>query len=189
MSDFLSVPCSPVVNGIPHSHWKCTFETFDFAFYPELKDLTLRFLAGEYFWLYLHGEPGRGKTHYSVALHRAIVHQVGWESTDSSSFIEWSELTRQIKQSFKDYSTEELIEGYCEAETLMLDDINGKMGDFQIRSLESIIQQRFSTDRRLVITSNESYETFLSLFGAHEVSRIKSLCAAFKMCGVDRRLA
>lgn len=189
MPDILDIACSPVVNGIPQSHWKCDFKTFDFESYPELKDIVLRFFAGEHFWIYLHGEPGRGKTHLAVALHRAIVQKVGWESTDSSTIIEWSELCREVKKSFSNYSYEDLMDAYCEAETLILDDVNGKLAEFQVRMLEDVIRNRFSLNRRLIITSNEPFETFLSWFGAHEVSRIKSLCAACRMGGLDRRLA
>ncbi len=103
--DLLEIPCSPVVHGVPESHWKCGFGNFDFSTCPDLKKLTQTFLKNEQFcWLYLWGPPGRGKTHYAVALHRALVAQRGWTGAESSIFVEWVRLCEDLRDSFGDYS-------------------------------------------------------------------------------------
>jgi DNA replication protein DnaC len=178
----------PVENGIPTSHTKSTFANFDFSSCPHLKDWTIKFVNGEKsFWLYLWGPTGRGKTHYSVALHRAIVAKIGWESAGSSTFIQWAELVSEIRNSFSDHSTDDLLEAYLECDVLVIDDLTGGLVDFQIRILEQVVRQRHATSRRLVITSNEPYETWLGRFEAHEVSRIKEVCMAVEFGGPDRR--
>lgn len=186
--DILHIPCVPVSNGVPSSHFKATFANFDFSSCPALKKWTQKFIDNDkLFWLYLHGPTGRGKTHYAVALHRAIVAKIGWESAGSSTFVQWYDLVHEVKASFDDYSTEELLEVYLECDVLIIDDISGGLADFQIRTLEQIIRQRHATDRRLVITSNEPYESFLGRFEAHEVSRIKEVCMPVSFVGDDRR--
>lgn len=184
----IDIPCMPVTNGIPPSHYGATFANFNFESCPALKEWTREFVEGDKkFWLYLHGPTGRGKTHYSVALHRAIVAKVGWESAGSSTFVQWSELTYEIKASFGDYSTEELLAAYLECDILIVDDITGRLADFQIRALEQIVRQRHALQRRLVVTSNEPYDKFLQRFEAHEVSRIKEVCMAIHFIGPDGR--
>ena len=39
-----------------------------------------------------------------------------------------------------------------------------------------------------MVTSNESFDWFLGLFGAHEVSRIESMMVVAEFVGRDRRL-
>lgn len=186
--DLLRLPCMPVVAGIPRSHFDATFANFDFAHNSMLKEWTLQFVEGvKRFWLYLSGPTGRGKTHYAVALHRAIVAYVGWEGTDSSKFVMWNDMITSIKASFNDFSTEDLLAGYMECDALVIDDITGKLADFQVRFLEQIVQQRHAAARRLVITSNEPYESWLGNFAAHEVSRIREVCLAVEMGGPDGR--
>lgn len=186
--DKLEIPCIRSVNGIPDSHRDCTFENFDFSDCTELKKYTLSFLKNEKpFWMYLWGQTGRGKTHYAVALHRAMVAQIGWEAADSSTFIEWNVLVREARKSFGDHTYDSLMENWLECETFVIDDIIGKLADFQVRILEEVIRDRFAQNRRLVVTSNEPFDTFLGYFGSHEVSRIQSCCLVVEFIGEDRR--
>ena len=188
--DALEIPCMPVVHGVPESHWNCTFGNFDFTTYPVLKALTTKFLDRKrIFWLYLAGPTGRGKTHYAVALHRAIVARVGWEGVESSAFTEWQTMSEELRESFSDYSYDERMRAYLEPETLIIDDLIGKLRDFQVRMLEEIIRERHARKKRLIVTSNESFDSFTSMFSAHEVSRITSVCVAVELGGPDRRLA
>lgn len=189
MPDRLNVPCVPVNNGIPPSHQGATFEDFDFEGNEELKRLTMRFLEREkVFWLYLCGKTGRGKTHYAVALHRAIVAKMEFEGTDSSTFVEWSSFTQEMRASFEDYSYDERMAAYLESEVLFLDDIIGQQADFKVRMLEEVVRNRHARGGRLVITTNESFEWFKGLFSAHEVSRIESSTVVVPFVGRDRRL-
>lgn len=186
--DTINLPCMPVTNGVPLSHYDATFNNFDFSSCPGLKEWTLKFLDSEKkFWLYLWGPTGRGKTHYSVALHRAIVARIGWESAGSSTFVQWNELVSEIRSSFGDHTTDDLLAAYLECDILVIDDLSGGLADFQIRTLEQIVRQRHAAGRRLVITSNEPYESLLSRFGAHGCSRIKEVCMAVEFGGTDRR--
>ena len=178
----------PGNNGISPSHWGASFEDFDFEGNAELKRLTLQFLAREkVFWLYLQGKTGRGKTHYAVALHRAIVAQKGFEGADSSTFVEWSSFTQELRESFSDHTYDERINAYLEADVLFLDDLIGPQVDFKLRTLEEIVRERHANQRRLVITSNESFDWFKGLFSAHEVSRIESITVLVPFAGRDRR--
>lgn len=187
--DRLNIPCLPVNNGIPVSHQDKTFVDFDFQGNEEMKQLTLKFLANEKpFWLYLPGKTGRGKTHYAVALHRAIVAKMGYEGAESSTFVEWSVFTQDLRESFSDHSYDERLRTYLECDVLFLDDIIGQQADFKLRILEEIVRERHANQRRLVVTSNEPFDRFLGLFGAHEVSRIESMMVVLPFEGRDRRL-
>jgi DNA replication protein DnaC len=178
-----------VNNGIPPSHQGASFEDFDFGDNEELKRLTTRFLKREkVFWFYLYGKTGRGKTHYAVALHRAIVARNGFEGADSSTFVEWVSFTQEMRDSFSDHSYDERMRAYLEADVLFLDDVIGQQVDFKLRILEEVVRERHSQGRRLVITSNESFEWFKGLFSAHEVSRIDSAMVVVPFVGRDRRL-
>jgi DNA replication protein DnaC len=176
-------------NGIPPSHQEASFENFDFENNEELKRLTARFIERDkVFWLYLHGKTGRGKTHFAVALHRAIVAHYGFEGADSSTFVEWSSFVHEMKASFGDFSYDERMKVYLEADVLFLDDLIGQQADFKLRILEEIVRERHANDRRLVITSNEGFDWFKGLFSAHEVSRIESVMVLAPFDGRDRRL-
>ena len=188
-TDRMKIPCMFTNNGIPPSHQNASFEDFDFEGNEELKKLTARFISREKgFWLYLQGKTGRGKTHFAVALHRAIVAHHGFEGADSSTFVEWSSFIHEMKESFGDYSYDERMKVYLEADVLFLDDVIGQQADFKMKILEEIIRERHANDRRLVITSNETFEWFRGLFSAHEVSRIESVMVAVPFIGRDRRL-
>lgn len=189
MSDRLSIPCVMASNGVPASHDDATFANFDFEGNEDLKKITTRFLEREkVFWLYLCGKTGRGKTHYAVALHRAIVAANGFEGADSSTFVEWASFTQEMRQSFGDHSYDERLAAYLEADVLFLDDMIGQQADFKLKLLEEIVRQRYSQQRRLVVTSNETFDWFKGLFSAHEVSRIETSMVAFPFTGRDRRL-
>jgi DNA replication protein DnaC len=187
--DVLVMPCTPVVRGVPKSHWGCTFGNFDFGGMPELKAVTKSFVEKTNdFWVYAWGPTGRGKTHWAVALHRAMVARVGWECAESSLFEEWAPMMREFRASLDGYKYDDLMTAYLESETLVIDDLTGSLTDFQVKILESMISERHSGGKRLVITSNEPYEVFLSRFAAHEISRIRSICAGVEFSGPDRRL-
>jgi DNA replication protein DnaC len=185
----LIIPCMMVNNGIPVSHQGASFDNFDFDGNDELMQITQRFLACEkVFWLYLHGKTGRGKTHYAVALHRAIVAQNGFEGADSSTFVEWASFTQELRESFDDHSYDDRLQAYLDCDVLVIDDLVGQQADFKLRALEEIVRERYSRQRRLVVTTNESFDWFTGLFGAHEVSRIGSLTVVAAFAGRDRRL-
>lgn len=187
--DRLNIPCLMVNNGVPPSHQDKSFVDFDFEGNEELKEITRKFLANEQpFWLYLPGKTGRGKTHYAVALHRAIVAQNGYEGADSSTFVEWATFTQELRESFGDHSYDERLRTYLECDVLFLDDVIGQQADFKLRILEEVVRERHAGRRRLVVTSNESFEWFLGLFGDHEVSRIQSMTVVATFVGRDRRL-
>lgn len=189
MTDRLTIPCMPTNNGIPPSHWGATFENFDFDGNEELKKITQQFLAREkVFWLYLNGKTGRGKTHYAVALHRAVVAANGFEGADSSTFSEWTTMCQELRESFGDHSYDERLQAYLESEVLVIDDLLGPQADFKLRILEEVVRERHSKQRRLVVTTNESFEWFRGMFEAHEVSRIESMTVAVPFAGRDRRL-
>lgn len=187
----LGVPSIDVIQGVPESHRGCSFENFDFVDNSALFSLATNFLGfqegGSFFWLYLQGEPGRGKTHFAVALYKALAARLGWVGSDSCVFVEFRRLIEELKASLADYSYDEVLNSFCEAECLILDDVIGKFTDFEMKSLESLIRERHASHRRLVITSNEDFGNFLSLFSAHEVSRIQEVCVQFKFAGLDRR--
>lgn len=187
--DRLNISCMMVNNGIPPSHQDASFNDFDFEGNEDLKNLTTKFLEKkEVFWLYLQGKTGRGKTHYAVALHRAIVARLGFEGADSSTFVEWASFTQEMRASFGDYSYEERMTAYLEADVLILDDLIGQQADFKLRMLEEIVRERHAQNRRLVVTSNEPFDWFKGLFSAHELSRIESVAVAIPFAGRDRRL-
>lgn len=185
--DRIEVDSIPVVRGVPESHWDCFFDNFDFEEHEELREITLRFLEGEQGWLYLHGQPGRGKTHYAVALHRALVAQLGFEGAESSIFIEFRRMMEELRASNEDFSVDARLEAYLASETLILDDVTGAMSPYDVKILEEIIKRTHASEGRLVITSNEESSRFLSMFGEHEVSRFQELAYIVSFGGLDHR--
>ncbi len=183
----LNIPTLACIHGIPRSHQQCSFGNFDFADNEELIDWTLRFLTGEKFWMYLEGEPGRGKTHYVVALHRALVAKAGYEGADSSVFVEYRKLMNYLRSGVAEFAVDDILHEFLDSECLIIDDLNGTISDFEMKRLEEIVIDRCADHKRLVITSNENYANFLGRFSVHEVSRIQSLCVAIHFGGTDRR--
>ena len=185
--DILDIECLPVVKGIPESHWDCAFDNFDFAECQFLKSMTQLFLDNEPMWLYIHGQPGRGKTHYAVALHRALVALHKFEGAESSIFVEFKRMMDELKASIDNFTVDERLAGYLDSETLILDDVTGSLTDFETRMLEDIIKRRHASQDRLIITSNEEESRFISMFGEHEVSRFQELTYIVKLGGLDKR--
>lgn len=187
--DTMDIPTCDVVNGIPSSHYDKHLSNYDFRGNKQLKVLTCKFLAGERCWLYLHGRTGTGKTHYAVGVHRAIVAACGFEGADSSTFCTWADLIHDIRDSFERKNYDQLVDVYLECDTLIIDDLTGHLTDFQVRFLEEVVRRRHANGRRLLITSNEPFETFLGRFSEHEISRIRSVTASVQFAGPDGRLS
>ena len=138
--------------------------------------------------LFLYGASGTGKTHTIIALLR---HDVA--NNKAVAFITVFDLLHKIKASFSqtDGQTEQrLITYYSNVQNLYLDDVGvERLTEWSLPILYSIIDSRYSNQRRTIITSNMDTPDLHEIVGDRIVSRIIGLCGQpIKLNGKDRRL-
>lgn len=132
----------------------------------------------------LAGKCGSGKTYMACALVRAVV-----ESGKKAAFINASDLYREIRCTYDTYNLGErfIMEHYCDAPMLVLDDIGaGSLSDYERRIFLNILNTRGNDCRPTVVTTNLSLDQIRDLMDERISSRLKDyLAVAFT--GADRR--
>lgn len=132
---------------------------------------------------FIHGDVGTGKTVYACQL--AVELQALWwmEYTHKEiMFINTADLFDQIKASFgpgAETTELEIKQQYQETDLLLLDDLGlgGKVTDWFLNTLYSIINHRYDNLLPTIITSNEDLAGLDELFRDSRItSRIQRMC-------------
>ena len=138
--------------------------------------------------LYLYVAVGIGKTYIAAAL---LKHDI--ENGKSALFITTADLLDKIRACYDDKNNmreSQVVHSYMDIDNLYLDDIGSeKVTDWAIHRLYTIIDHRYSEDKRTVFTSNLSLDELKTLYGDRFTSRIIEMCGnPIKLTGEDRRL-
>ncbi len=133
----------------------------------------------------LCGPVGPGKTQLAVSLCRGLMltrvvrRVVFWEVTD---------MLTSLRQG-SDEERRRLIEASKGADILVLDDLGAhKSSEWVREQLGSIINHRWSNALPIVVTTNESLNTFTETLGERTVSRLQSSNMQVPVGGGDRRV-
>lgn len=132
--------------------------------------------------LFIYGETGTGKTHFC----HAIVNGYKASSIYVENFVSLLGEYREYMQ--KGYYNDKLRE-LCAQEHLIIDDIGAeKVSDFVIEFLYSVVNKRYESMKRTVITTNLNYKDFGDRYGDRILSRIAEMCVLVELTGDDKRL-
>lgn len=136
--------------------------------------------------LFLHGNPGCGKTHTAAAVMRH--HIDGGERTRWCSVPTWLEASRG---SYSGGERPESVSFLTDCDLLVLDDVGTKRSekDGSRELLYVLINAAYDNETPLIVTSNVDYSELAARIGARLVSRIAEMCTPVDMSGPDRRLA
>jgi len=132
--------------------------------------------------LFLKGITGSGKTHTLYAV-RSVVANWG----KATRVENWVKLLYEMrKDNFS--KTDSIINQMIESQYIFIDDIGAeKMSEWNEEILYMIINEAYTNERNLFITTNLSDEDFLKKYGERLVSRISSMCLEITMPEKDRR--
>lgn len=142
--------------------------------------------------IYIHSKTcGNGKTTWSTRLLLAYFNEIWAYSHLKSKGIYLyapSFLTSVKTQFLNDLPINELIEDAKKCDLLVLDDIGvGKLTDFDVNNLLTIIDYRINNRKSIIFTSNLSKEELSTTFGNRLTSRVYSNSTVIALKGRDRR--
>lgn len=154
--------------------------------------------------LFITGKAGTGKTYLGIAIlkeyiYRNLQKRESWSEDEKRNkpSLSWKwetvpELLLELRGSFKDnakYTEQEVIKDYSDPDLMILDDLGAeKSSDFTIQSLYLIIDRRYSSEQRTIITSNLSLGEISQKVGDRIASRIAGMCKVIELKGKDRRI-
>lgn len=155
--------------------------------------------------VYVTGRSGRGKTRLACQavkgyLIRGIADVYGSVvCTRSAWFIQWQEVTSQIRSSWHrwDQTEEDVFQRLVGVSLLVLDDVGkGVPGEWDAETLWRIIDARWASHRSVVITSQYDTKALAERYAKAGgetlealLSRLRGWCEGVVLDGPDRRLA
>lgn len=191
--NFKGVESSQTITGIPKAHYNSylsnfenRYKTKDSKFYQKLESIVNWLLTLDLKenpkYVFLCGTAGCGKSHFMVALYRALVHRLGYSQGDGAFFIPFGLLAEEIIGLFpQNIPIRTSLQGYTQARWLFLDDFTSSERVFKQDSLEftifrDILIDRYERQNVLVTSSNLDAIDLLpeidKLFGGYVASRI-----------------
>ncbi|PWU05838.1 MAG: hypothetical protein C5B51_13650 [Terriglobia bacterium] len=135
--------------------------------------------------IYLWGPSGVGKTHLSYAAARRC-----FDETLSVAIVQAGQLSRQVRMQGPEQE-QAAIDGFAEADVLMLDDLGlGAHTAYSRQLLREILDARDCADRAgLIVTSPYSLDDLAATLNDDAIaSRLAGLCRVTEIRGPDFRL-
>ena len=156
------------IMNIPIIYHECNLNNCKLL--PEgIVDLGKRWVKNPNSNLYLHGNTGSGKTHFSISLYRNMVEK-GFGSI--IIYIKSEDLDNELLNSILDGQEMTKLKKYSEIDLLFIDDLGvEKPTDRSERQYYSIIDKRTANNLPTVITSNVNRENLK--FGDRTKSRLE----------------
>jgi DNA replication protein DnaC len=204
---------------IPQRYVHCTLESYDTDFRSVTKSLKAALFSAKSFvkaypldtdgrGLLFVGKPGRGKTHLSVGLLKALIEQRGVNGL----FVDYRDLLKRIQNSYNPAvsSTElSILQPVFDAEVLVIDDLGAtKPTDWVFDTVAHILNSRYNDRLTTIITTNfsgkperpaeelaklndaqrvMSEQTLGDRIGDRVLSRLREMCTFIELDGVDFR--
>lgn len=177
--------------SIDRRYAHCTFESYECG--PgdrAARDLIEAWKPGPV-GLYIHGDPGAGKSHLAYALARKLS-----QSGHPIFVSEWTNLLQRLRSTYDSRRFEtarDIHQAIRRADVVIIDDFaTGKPTEWAIEQAWSIVHGRYQSERPLVITSNyklgELRQRIGGIEGARIVSRLAEMTERVEVRAQDYRL-
>src|SRR5204863_2741995 len=140
--------------------------------------------------LWLMGDVGTGKTALAMLVSKAAV-----EAGHTGAIYSLPRLLSRIRRTYDadagEQSYLEFFERLTEVDLLHIDDLGAeKRSDWVLEQLYAIINERYETQRSVVVTTNLSQEALEEQIGPRTVSRLVEICGdPLPLFGDDMRYA
>lgn len=138
--------------------------------------------------LWLFGDTGTGKTTLAM-----LVSKNALENGNSVAIYSLPKLLARIRRTYDaepggdSYST--LFSRLTSVDLLHIDDFGAeKRSDWVLEQLYALVNERYETERSIVLTTNLNIEQLEEQVGARTVSRLTETCEQVPLFGADRRL-
>jgi DNA replication protein DnaC len=141
--------------------------------------------AGKGLWLM--GDVGTGKTTLAMLVSKAAV-----EAGRTVAIYSLPRLLARIRRTYDAESGEdsylEFFNRLASVDLLHLDDLGAeKRSDWVLEQLYAIVDERYESERSVVVTSNLDYAALEQQIGTRVVSRLTEMCEELPMWGEDMR--
>ncbi|MEO8092804.1 MAG: ATP-binding protein [bacterium] len=137
--------------------------------------------------LWLMGDVGTGKTTLAMLVSKAAV-----EAGRTVAIYSLPRLLARIRRTYDAESGEdsylEFFKRLTSVDLLHLDDLGAeKRSDWVLEQLYAIVDERYESERSVVVTSNLDYARLEKQIGTRVVSRLTEMCEELPMWGEDMR--
>jgi DNA replication protein DnaC len=152
-----------------------------------IDDLDERIAEGRGLWL--EGDVGTGKTTLAMLVSKKAI-----EAGHSVAIYSLPQLLARIRRTY-DAPTGELsylpfFERLTSVDLLQIEDLGAeKRSDWVLEQLYAIVDERYATNRSIIVTTNMEVAQLEDQIGARTVSRLAEICETLPMYGDDRRYA
>jgi DNA replication protein DnaC len=137
--------------------------------------------------LWLMGDVGTGKTTLAMIVSKAAV-----EAGRSVAIYSMPRLLARIRRTYDAAPGEdsylEFFDRLTSVDLLHIDDLGAeKRSDWVLEQLYAIVDERYQSQRSMVVTSNQDYEQLKTEIGDRVVSRLTEMCEELPLFGADLR--
>jgi DNA replication protein DnaC len=152
------------------------------AFVEELDD---RLEAGRGLWLF--GDTGTGKTTLAMLISKGAL-----EAGHSVAIYSLPKLLARIRRTYDSEpggdSYGSFFERLTSVDLLHIDDLGAeKRSDWVLEQLYALINERYETQRSVLVTTNLPHQELEEQIGSRTVSRLAQMCEEVELSGHDRR--
>jgi DNA replication protein DnaC len=137
--------------------------------------------------LWLSGDVGTGKTTLAM-----LVSKLAVEAGRTVAIYSLPRLLARIRRTYdaQDESYSGFFDRLTSVDLLQIDDLGAeKQSEWVLEQLYSIVDERYVTERSIIVTTNLPFEKLSEQVGERTVSRIAEMCEQLPLFGDDRRYA
>ena len=145
-----------------------------------------RLASGRGLWLF--GDAGTGKTTLAM-----LTSKTALEHGHSVAIYSMPKLLARIRRTYDggvgEQTYDELFQRLATVDLLHIDDLGAEnRTEWVLEQLYALINERYETERALIVTSNHDYDRLEQQVGTRVVSRLSDMCEPLPLHGDDRRL-
>ena len=150
-----------------------------------IDDLDRRLAEGRGLWIF--GDTGTGKTTLAMLISKAAL-----ETGRSVAIYSLPKLLARIRRTYDSEpggdSYLSLFDKLTSVDLLHIDDLGAeKRSDWVLEQLYALVNERYETERSVIITTNLGHEQLEEQIGSRTVSRLTEICDEVPLFGRDRR--
>jgi DNA replication protein DnaC len=139
--------------------------------------------------LWIEGSVGTGKTTLAMLVSRKVI-----EAGFTVAIYSLPRLLARIRRTYDAETGElsylEFFERLTSVDLLQIDDLGAeKRSDWVLEQLYAIVDERYASNRSIVVTTNLKLEELERQIGERTVSRLAEMCDVLPLHGEDRRFA